>query len=172
MRREPLRFTADCQQAEETSPESSPKPVRAGTGPVPFSVSTRDGFDAGMFAWRRQAAAGLSIDDVERYGVTAEQLAAITTRCVQRAGAVQEQADRDQGGGLSSDGLRGLLEHARAQGRVGGMTTERMTAAVQLRDAGNSTSAIARQLGVGASSVSRALTQYDHETTRPQPHGA
>lgn len=57
------------------------------------------------------------------------------------------------------------LEHARAQGRVGGrptvMTEERITAAVQLRDAGNSTSAIARQLGVGASSVTRALTRYD-----------
>ena len=61
------------------------------------------------------------------------------------------------------------LEHARAQGRVGGrptvMTAERVTAAVQLRDAGNSTSAIARQLGVGASSVARALTRYD-ETAR------
>lgn len=57
------------------------------------------------------------------------------------------------------------LEHARANGRVGGrptvMTEERITAAVQLRDAGNSTSAIARQLGVGASSVTRALTRYD-----------
>ncbi len=41
------------------------------------------------------------------------------------------------------------------------MTEERITAAVQLRDAGNSTSAIARQLGVGASSVTRALTRHD-----------
>lgn len=57
------------------------------------------------------------------------------------------------------------LEHARAQGRLGGrptvMTEERVTAAVQLRAAGNNTSAIARQLGVGASSVTRALARYD-----------
>lgn len=62
------------------------------------------------------------------------------------------------------------LEHARANGRVGGrptvMTEERITAAVQLRDAGNSTSAIARQLGVGASSVTRALTRYDETVTQ------
>jgi len=57
------------------------------------------------------------------------------------------------------------LEHARAQGRYGGrptvMTPERITAAVQMRDAGSSVSAIARALSVGASSVTRALTRYD-----------
>ncbi|MDN5770131.1 MAG: recombinase family protein [Microlunatus sp.] len=57
------------------------------------------------------------------------------------------------------------LEHARAQGRLGGrpsvMNEERIAAAVQLRDAGTSTSAIARTLGVGASSVTRALARHD-----------
>jgi len=57
------------------------------------------------------------------------------------------------------------LEHARAQGRFGGrptvMTPERVTAAVQMRDAGSSVSAIARALGVGASSVNRALARHD-----------
>ena len=59
------------------------------------------------------------------------------------------------------------LEHARAQGRFGGrpsvMNEERTRAAVQLRAAGNSISAIARQLGVGASSVTRALARHDAE---------
>lgn len=67
------------------------------------------------------------------------------------------------------DNTRRGLEHARAQGRYGGrptvMTEERVAAAVQLRDTGTSVSAIARSLGVGASSVTRALTRYD-ETAR------
>lgn len=53
------------------------------------------------------------------------------------------------------------LEHARSQGRVGGrpsvMTPERIEAAVQLRDSGESVATIAKVLGVGASSVRRAL---------------
>lgn len=65
------------------------------------------------------------------------------------------------------------LEHARAQGRLGGrptvMTAERTTAAVQLREAGNSVSAIARQLGVGASSVTRALARHDSGKEVRQP---
>ena len=61
------------------------------------------------------------------------------------------------------------LEHARAQGRYGGrptvMTPERITAAVQMRDAGSSVSAIARALSVGASSVTRALARHDDAVT-------
>lgn len=64
------------------------------------------------------------------------------------------------------------LEHARAQGRVGGrptvMTADRVTAAVQMRDAGSSVSAIARALSVGASSVTRALTRYDDDAAGPR----
>ena len=64
------------------------------------------------------------------------------------------------------------LEHARAQGRLGGrptvMTPERVTAAVQMRDAGSSVSAIARALGVGASSVARALTRHDVTAAEPR----
>lgn len=53
------------------------------------------------------------------------------------------------------------LAHARAQGRVGGrpsvMTPERTAAAVRMRADGQSVAHIAKVLGVGASSVSRAL---------------
>lgn len=58
--------------------------------------------------------------------------------------------------------LRGLA-HARAQGRVGGrptvMTPERVAAAKRMREQGDSLAHIARVLGVGASSVSRALSR-------------
>ncbi len=57
------------------------------------------------------------------------------------------------------------LAHARSEGRVGGrpsvMTPERIAAAVNMRDNGDSVSKIARTLGVGASSVTRALAKYD-----------
>ena len=55
------------------------------------------------------------------------------------------------------------LEAARTAGRVGGrptvMTPERTAAAQQLLGEGQSVAAIARTLGVGASSVRRALTR-------------
>lgn len=55
------------------------------------------------------------------------------------------------------------LAHARAQGRVGGrptvMTPERIEAAVRMRESGRSYEHIARVLGVGKSSVSRALAK-------------
>lgn len=55
------------------------------------------------------------------------------------------------------------LEHARAQGRVGGrptvMTPDRLSEARRMRAEGKSISHIARVLGVGASSVNRALTK-------------
>lgn len=57
------------------------------------------------------------------------------------------------------------LAHARSEGRVGGrpsvMTPERIAAAVTMRDSGENVSKIARTLGVGASSVTRALAKYD-----------
>jgi DNA invertase Pin-like site-specific DNA recombinase len=69
------------------------------------------------------------------------------------------------------DNTRRGLAHARAQGRVGGrpsvMTPERIAAAVKMRDdEGLSIVQIARVLGVGKSSVSRALTKYA-ETQEP-----
>ena len=55
------------------------------------------------------------------------------------------------------------LEHARAQGRVGGrpsvMTPERIAEALRMSDAGHSHGRIARVLGVGKSTVSRALAR-------------
>lgn len=63
------------------------------------------------------------------------------------------------------DNTRRGLAHARAQGRVGGrptvMTAERTAAAVRMREQGDSVAHIARVLGVGASSVSRALARGD-----------
>jgi len=68
------------------------------------------------------------------------------------------------------------LEHARARGRLGGrptvMSQERISAAVQMRHAGTSTSAIARTLGVGASSVTRALARYDQTSGQLSRNGA
>lgn len=65
------------------------------------------------------------------------------------------------------DNTRRGLEHARAQGRLGGrptvMTDERTAAAVRMRTDGVSTSTIAKILGVGASSVTRALNRHDHD---------
>ena len=65
------------------------------------------------------------------------------------------------------DNTRRGLEHARAQGRLGGrptvMSHERVAAAVRLRDAGTSITAIAKALGVGASSVTRALARHDQQ---------
>ena len=55
------------------------------------------------------------------------------------------------------------LEHARSQGRVGGrptvMTAERIAAAEKMRAENQSYAHIGRVLGVGASSVMRALTK-------------
>lgn len=57
------------------------------------------------------------------------------------------------------------LAHARSQGRVGGrpsvMTAERTAAAIKMRAERQSIAAIARVLGVGASSVVRALAKVD-----------
>ena len=62
--------------------------------------------------------------------------------------------------------MRGLA-HARAQGRIGGrptvMTPERVAAANQMRAEGKTLTHIASVLGVGRSSVSRALTKLDRE---------
>ncbi|WP_163544207.1 recombinase family protein [Occultella kanbiaonis] len=63
------------------------------------------------------------------------------------------------------------LAHARAEGRVGGrpsvMTVERTAAAVRMRRDGKSVAHIARVLGVGASSVSRALVKAEGPAATP-----
>jgi DNA invertase Pin-like site-specific DNA recombinase len=62
------------------------------------------------------------------------------------------------------------LAHARTQGRVGGrptvMTPGKIDAAVRLRAAGSSTAAIAKALGVGRATVSRALLAHDDGPAR------
>jgi DNA invertase Pin-like site-specific DNA recombinase len=63
------------------------------------------------------------------------------------------------------------LAHARAEGRVGGrpsvMTPERVAAAVQMREQRKSIVEIAAVLGVGKSSVSRALAKHDEQADAP-----
>lgn len=60
------------------------------------------------------------------------------------------------------------LAHARAQGRVGGrpsvMTPERVQEAVKMRAEGRSLVHIGKVLGVGASSVARALERADAQS--------
>ena len=56
------------------------------------AAAERDaGFDLDMFAWRLDAARRVSLDDVSRYGVTADELEAVTARCSQWAVALREQ---------------------------------------------------------------------------------
>jgi DNA invertase Pin-like site-specific DNA recombinase len=66
---------------------------------------------------------------------------------------------------------RAGLAHAREQGRVGGrptvMTAKRIAQASKMRAEGESLDAIAATLGVGRSSVSRALSKLDHEQRQP-----
>jgi DNA invertase Pin-like site-specific DNA recombinase len=67
------------------------------------------------------------------------------------------------------ENTRAGLARARAEGRVGGrptvMTPTRVRAAVQMRQDGQSLDAIAETLGVGRSSVSRALDRLDAEAS-------
>jgi DNA invertase Pin-like site-specific DNA recombinase len=67
------------------------------------------------------------------------------------------------------DNTKRGLAHAKSQGRVGGrpsvMTPERTAAAVRMQEQGQSIAHIARVLGVGASSVSRALAKVDEATS-------
>ena len=71
--------------------------------------------------------------------------------------------------------MRGL-EHARAQGRVGGRPTvmgpERIAAAVQLRAQGKTLMQIADVLGVGKSTVARALAKHDDGAPACEAAGA
>ncbi|MFB0840331.1 helix-turn-helix domain-containing protein [Arthrobacter sp. E44] len=57
------------------------------------------------------------------------------------------------------------LAHARSQGRVGGrptvMTPERIEAALLLREENKNIQQIAKTLGVGRMSVSRALAKFE-----------
>lgn len=66
------------------------------------------------------------------------------------------------------------LAHARSQGRVGGrptvMTNERTAAARAMRADGHSYAHIARVLGVGASSVKRALNEPANTPRGPVTH--
>ena len=67
------------------------------------------------------------------------------------------------------DNTRRGLAHARSEGRIGGrpsvMTPERTAAALRMHAQGDSIAQIARVLGVGASSVSRALAKTADPTS-------
>lgn len=80
------------------------------------AAAERDaGFDVPMFVWRLDAANGLQPAQVARYGVTAEQLEDIKTRCTQWASTLQQQpATNDRDAAVSSEELRGLIERRQA----------------------------------------------------------
>lgn len=71
--------------------------------------------------------------------------------------------------------MRGLA-HAKAEGRVGGrptvMTPERIAAAARMREDGESITHIAKVLGVGKSSVSRALAKHEQAAVPKAAMGA
>ncbi|MBO0984583.1 recombinase family protein [Rathayibacter sp. SD072] len=70
------------------------------------------------------------------------------------------------------ENTRAGLDHARSQGRVGGrpsvMTSARLREARRMREAGRSFAQIAEVLGVGKSSVARALGKETPQTTAPE----
>jgi len=59
-----------------------------------------------MFAQQLAAASRLQVAQVARYGVTADQLEAVKTRCLQWSAALRNQASTDP----SEDPLHGLAE--------------------------------------------------------------
>ncbi len=73
------------------------------------------------------------------------------------------------------ENTRAGLARARAEGRVGGrptvMTPARVREAVRMRADGQSLDAIAETLGVGRSSVSRALDRLDDHAAETAPVG-
>lgn len=62
------------------------------------AAAERDaGFEVGMFAEQLEAVRRVTLLDVERYGVSAEQLEAIKARCVQWAGDLRDHAVAGEG---------------------------------------------------------------------------
>lgn len=83
------------------------------------AAAERDlGFEVGMFAQQLAGVRRLNPRDVRGYGVTAEELEEIKSRCVEWASALQHRSDRPAskgpGSALSSEDLRGLIEHRQA----------------------------------------------------------
>jgi len=83
------------------------------------AAAERDpGFEVGMFAQQLAGVGRLTPRDVRGYGVTAEELEDVKTRCAEWASALQQQparaASSGQGSTLSSEELRGLIEHRQA----------------------------------------------------------
>lgn len=88
-----------------------------------IAAAERDpGFDIDMFSQQLASAARLRPAQVARYGVTADELEDIKTRCTRWADTLQQEpASSDPGkpheglsAGLSSEELRGLMEHRQA----------------------------------------------------------
>lgn len=83
------------------------------------AAAERDaGFEVGMFAQQLAGVRRLTPRDVRGYGVTAEDLEEVKTRCTRWADTLQQQrASEPHGGisgGLSGEELRGLVEHRQA----------------------------------------------------------
>ncbi len=79
------------------------------------AAAERDaGFEVGMFAQQLAGVSRITLADVRRYGVTAEQLENIKTRCTRWAVELQGQRTNDPAAGVSSEELRGLIEQRQA----------------------------------------------------------
>ncbi len=79
------------------------------------AAAERDaGFEVGMFAQQLAGVGRLTLRDVRGYGVTAEDLEGVKTRCTRWADTLLQQRASESrggiGGGLSSEELRGLVE--------------------------------------------------------------
>lgn len=79
------------------------------------AAAERDpGFDVAMFSQQLSLVARLRPAQVARYGVTADELEAVKTRCTRWAGTLSQHSAGDPRKGLSGEELRGLLEHRQA----------------------------------------------------------
>lgn len=83
------------------------------------AAAERDpGFELGMFATQLAGVRRLTPRDVNGYGVTAEELEDVKTRCAEWAVTLQQPPDRAAASGqrstLSSEELHGLIERRKA----------------------------------------------------------
>ncbi len=83
------------------------------------AAAARDGgFEVGMFAQQLAGVRWLTPPEVSPYGVTAEQLEGIKSRCMQWAADLQQKpargSDPEAAADLSGDELRGLIERRQA----------------------------------------------------------
>lgn len=80
------------------------------------AAAERDpGFEVAMFAQQLTAVRRLTLRDVSSYGVTAEELEDVKTRCAQWAETLQQQSSSEPRTQLSTDQLRDLRQQQQAR---------------------------------------------------------